>query len=145
MSKPTMTAELTRWLAVSAGGDAVRLLSVNAPSCGPDVFVKLSDVQQRIAALEAAANKSSATAAEAVATYEALRTVASAASTMVEKLEAENARLRAFNVSLQKYADRYQWLRENGEQMITADRGMGASWTYGEELDNKVDAAIKAK
>ena len=48
-----MTEELKRWLAVSAGGDTVRLLPVNAPSCGPDVFVKLADVSQRIAAFEA--------------------------------------------------------------------------------------------
>lgn len=41
-----MTDALKRWIAVASGGDTVRLLPVNAPSCGPDVFVKLADVQQ---------------------------------------------------------------------------------------------------
>lgn len=32
-----------RWLAIPAGGDALRLIPVDPPSCGPDVFVKLAD------------------------------------------------------------------------------------------------------
>lgn len=35
-----------RWLAVSVGNDAVKLIPVGEHSCGPDVFVKLADYQE---------------------------------------------------------------------------------------------------
>ncbi|MCU0920197.1 MAG: hypothetical protein MUF16_07650 [Burkholderiaceae bacterium] len=41
---------LKRWLAVGAGGDTVRLVPVDAPSTGPDVFVKLLDAEAAVAA-----------------------------------------------------------------------------------------------
>lgn len=47
----TMDAKnLKRWIAVGAGGDTVRLLPVDVPSTGPDVFVKLLDADAAIAA-----------------------------------------------------------------------------------------------
>ena len=39
-------------------------------------------------------------------------------------------------------AARYRWLRENGHEAIGGDRGMGPEWTYYDELDALVDAAI---
>ena len=40
---------LKRWLAVWADGDTVRLVPVDAPSTGPDMFVKLLDAEAAIA------------------------------------------------------------------------------------------------
>lgn len=48
------TETIPRWLAVGAGGDAVRLVPVPAPSTGPDVFVKLHDAEAALAAAVAA-------------------------------------------------------------------------------------------
>lgn len=42
--------ELKRWLAVGAVGDTVRLVPVDAPSTGPDVFVRLLDAEAAVAA-----------------------------------------------------------------------------------------------
>lgn len=39
------TDGLPRWLAVSMGGDSLKLFPVSSPSSGPDVFVKLADVK----------------------------------------------------------------------------------------------------
>lgn len=40
-------------------------------------------------------------------------------------------------------AERYRWLRENGERMIGDDRGAGPEWTYDDELDAAIDAAMR--
>jgi len=42
-------------------------------------------------------------------------------------------------------AERFRWLRDNGERMIGRDRGCGPEWTYGDELDQAIDAAIKSQ
>jgi hypothetical protein len=52
------------------------------------------------------------------------------------------AALRNAAEELVRDARRYRWLRENGEEAIGRDRGMGPEWTYGDELDALVDAAI---
>jgi hypothetical protein len=38
-------SEVKRWLAVSGPGHYVTLMPIDPPSCGPDVFVKLSDYE----------------------------------------------------------------------------------------------------
>ena len=45
-------------------------------------------------------------------------------------------------VEAKRDAERYRWLRENGDQAIGRDRGCGPEWTYGEELDALIDAAL---
>jgi|SRR6185312_7679417 len=45
--------------------------------------------------------------------------------------------------ALRKDAERYRWLRENGDQMIGRDRGEGPEWTYWDELDQAIDAAMR--
>ena len=44
---------------------------------------------------------------------------------------------------LRKDAERYRWLRENGDQMIGRDRGEGPEWTYWDELDQAIDSAMR--
>lgn len=39
-------------------------------------------------------------------------------------------------------AARYRWIRENGDEIIAPDRGLGPEWVYGYELDAEIDAAI---
>ena len=48
----------------------------------------------------------------------------------------ENDRLRAD-------AERYRWLRDNGHDAIGRDRGAGPEWTYGDDLDALIDAALR--
>jgi len=54
----------------------------------------------------------------------------------------EDADMRAEVEALRKDAERYRWLRENGDQMIGRDRGEGPEWTYWDELDQAIDAAM---
>ena len=57
----------------------------------------------------------------------------------------EIATLRAQLAAAEAGAERYRWLRENGDQAIGRDRGCGPEWTYGEELDALIDAALRGE
>lgn len=54
----------------------------------------------------------------------------------------EVERLRAQIAELQRYAERYRWLRELGVR-YTADALAGSEYNQGDELDEAIDKAMK--
>jgi hypothetical protein len=55
----------------------------------------------------------------------------------ITERDAEIARLR-------KDAERYRYVREYGEEFITADRGVGPIYMYQDQLDAAIDAAMES-
>ena len=63
------------------------------------------------------------------------------ADNLAEFIGTHHAELEA----MARKSSRYDWLRDNGERMIGEDRGCGPEWTYGDDLDQAIDDAMRAE